>query len=142
MKKNIIKLLSKKSISSNYSFRVSGQFEKLSAIYVTLSTQDPISPSKIKNYTNIITVNEYHANLVKNISNFVRPVVIASSKDQLVRFVKEQEKVLNKVDFYYYIIPHDDIWVRDSGPEWIVSEKEKKQIVINHNFALWGYIGI
>jgi agmatine/peptidylarginine deiminase len=137
LQKNSTRFYAKRNLPKR-NFRVSGQFEKLSAVYLCLSDFDPIDPKKVEPYTNITTVKRYQSKLIKEISPYVRPVVIASSKEQLLEFVKTEKKNLADTKLYYYIIPHDDIWVRDTGAEWLVSQKE--QIIVNHNFGLWGYI--
>lgn len=112
--------------------RVAGQFEKLACVYLALSDFDPVNPKKVK--SNLKTVWSVQSEMIKSISPYVRPVVICSSEKQLKEFTEKQEFK----ELYYYIIPHDDIWIRDSGVEWVINEKE--QIMVNHNFGLWGYI--
>jgi agmatine deiminase len=118
--------------------RVAGQFEKLSTIYISLVDFNFISPSKIEKYTNLPTLWNVEAFLLREISPYVRPVVLVNSKEELKKFIKSEN--LEDLKIYYYIIKHDDAWIRDTGCEWLITENS--QSIIDHNFGLWGYISI
>eukprot|EP01080_Neovahlkampfia_damariscottae_P002621 gene2621-3818_t len=118
--------------------RVAGQFEPVSTIYIALTDYDYISPSKIKDYTNLTTLWNVESYLIRHLSPFVRPVIIVNDKNEIKKFIQLEN--LEDLDIYYLIIPHGDAWIRDTGCEWLI--KDGKQQTIDHNFGLWGYISI
>jgi agmatine deiminase len=121
-------------VQSKMSFRVSAQFEPLAAVYIALSDFDSVQPEKLEKWTNKTTLSSCHAGVIRGLEPFVRPVVVAKDEQQLTDFMKQE----GFTSLYHYIIPHDDIWIRDSGVEWIVNDEE--QIMLDHHFGLWGYI--
>ena len=120
-------------------FRVPGQFEKQACIYLTYPTYGNfMSSDKLDKYTDLPTIQEVQAKIIQNAHQDVRVILIISKIDELHNFISTHRSILKNCRFYYYLIKHCDIWIRDTGMEFLCNKK--RQILVDHNFRLWGYL--
>ena len=118
--------------------RVPGQWEPQEYIYLAYPTSGSAArPEILKKYTNLPEITDIQSEIIKLGSKFVKIVMIFSTQQEANGFMKKYAQKLKGCTFYYYIIPHCDIWIRDSGMEFLCNKE--KQVLIDHNFQLWGY---
>lgn len=111
-------------------FRVPGEFEKQEAIWLSWPTYDnrkdaPVAPVLIE--------------LTKSLVPYVNVKIAVTDPGQS----SEVEKLLvqNKIPMdkiRLYEIPHDEIWIRDFGPVFMVSGPGIA-LVADFDFNYWGY---
>ena len=118
--------------------RVPGQFEAQACIYLAYPSNGSSVPAKkMRSYTDLPTIQSIQASIIAKAHNVVRVVLIVSSMEELRRFVRDYRPILKGSHFYYYVIKHCDIWIRDTGMEFLCGRS--RQVLVDHNFTLWGY---
>ena len=104
--------------------RVPGQWEPQEYIYLAYPTSGSAArPEILKKYTNLPEITDIQSEIIKLGSKFVKIVMIFSTQQEANGFMKKYAQKLKGCTFYYYIIPHCDIWIRDSGMEFLFNKE-------------------
>ncbi len=110
-------------------FRTPGEFEKHGAIWIGWSTYE------IKKGSSTVPV---HLKMIEQLVPHVKVKIAVQDSDEMntvKSLLKENNIPVQNVSFS--VIPHGDIWFRDMGPIFIVSNKGRSKIV-DFNFNTWG----
>lgn len=110
-------------------FRAPGEFENHGAIWIGWSTYE------IKRGSSTIPV---HLKMIEELVPYVKVKIAVQDSDEMnivQSLLKENNIPIQNVSFP--VIPHGDIWFRDMGPIFIVSNKGSLKIV-DFNFNTWG----
>ena len=62
-------------------------------------------------------------------------LLIYKNKQQVLNLLKDYKAKLSNINFHK--IETDRIWLRDSGPIFLINKKIKKKVVLNFNFNAW-----
>ena len=118
--------------------RVPGQFEPQACIYLAYPSNGGSLPAKkLHPHTDLPTVDGIQASIISKAHRVVRVILIVSDMGELHDFVRDYRHILKGSSFYYYVIKHCDVWIRDTGMEFLCSKS--RQVLVDHNFRLWGY---
>ena len=118
--------------------RVPGQFEAQACIYLAYPSNGSSLPArKLRPLTDLPTIQGVQASIIAKSHRVVRVILIVSNMEELRRFIREYRDILKGSSFYYYVIKHCDIWIRDTGMEFLCNRR--RQVLVDHNFQLWGY---
>jgi len=127
-----------KTAKNTKNLRVPGQWEPQECIYLAYPTNgNGVRPSIMKKYTNLPEMTDIQSEIIKLGSKYIKIVMIFSTTYELNSFINKYSQKLKGCTFYYYIIPHCDVWIRDTGMEFLCNKN--RQVLVNHNFKLWGY---
>jgi len=110
-------------------FRSPGEFEKHEAIWIGWSTYE------IKKGLSTAPV---HLKMIEELVPYVQVKIAVQGSDEtntVKSLLKENNIPIRNVSFP--VIPHGDIWFRDMGPIFIISNKGRLKIV-DFNFNSWG----
>ena len=111
-------------------FRFPGEFEKHQAIWLGWSTYE------IKNGHSTVPV---HLRMIEELVPYVKVKIAVQNSDEMdkIESLLESNNIpIRNVSFH--VIPHGDIWFRDMGSIFIVSNKGNMKIV-DFNFNGWGF---
>ena len=87
--------------------------------------------------------------LFKNIPKIVTQIISELSRSQkinlLINNYNDKKKIINLLgkfpnklqNIIFYKITTNRIWLRDSGPIYIINEKTKKKLIVNFKFNAW-----
>jgi agmatine deiminase len=87
--------------------------------------------------------------LFKNIPKIVTQIISELSRSQkislLINNYNDKKKIINLLSKFpnnlqniiFYKITTNRIWLRDSGPIYIINEKTKKKLIVNFKFNAW-----
>lgn len=111
-------------------FRFPAEFEQHEAVWISWPTyENKAGFSTIPIHVQIIEALNSHVD--------VKIAVQDSAEIQTVTKILSSKNIpADHVS--YHIVPHGDIWIRDMGPNFVVSNKNRMKVV-DFNFNLWGY---
>jgi agmatine deiminase len=114
----------------SHTWRVPGEFEKQDAVWLCWPTYDNKKDA---------SVTPVMVELVKNLTPFVNVRICVTDSAQAAevsQLLNRQRIPMEKIALHE--IPHDEMWIRDFGPPFMVSGQGEKSVA-DFDFNFWGY---
>jgi agmatine deiminase len=123
-------LMGRHSTWPSRTWKIPGEFEKQEAVWLSWPTYDhkkdtPVAPVMVE--------------LIKNLVPYVNVKIAVTGAGQSaeVEQLLDQHKIpMDNVKLFE--IPHDEVWMRDFGPAFMVSDLGKVKVA-DFDFNFWGY---
>ncbi len=111
-------------------FRQAGEFEPTAAVWLYWSNYD-----NKQGYSS----NAVQLEMIRQIAPYAT-VKVAVANDSLAAYVtsKISYELVQSNQVKIFVLPHQEIWARDIGPNFVINAEGKKAIV-DYDYNYWGY---
>lgn len=119
-------------------FRIAAEWEPQEAVYLAIGPGDEIDAAHFSNGT--CTVEDVQVEMVRALQDVVMVRIIVNCDSETNTFQQAMKAAgLGQENVEFLIIPHGDIWVRDTGPIWRI-EEDGSVALTWFGFNNWGYL--
>ena len=113
-------------------YRMPGEWELQKSVWIAWPYNKKDWPNLFKNIPRVV------AEIIANLSNSQKVNLLINHHNDKIKI----RKLLNNFDcklsnIIFYNIPTNRIWLRDSGPIFLVNEINKNKILLNFKFNAW-----
>lgn len=122
-------------INESINWKVPARWEPQSHITLALSSEQFFDPARFSHGPK--TIEDVQIEMIKSLLPFVKIRVLANDEQQanwFRRLLTENKIPQDNVEIF--IVEHDHIWLRDTGPMWLKSGDRLK--IIQSGFNEWG----
>ena len=117
---------------SEQGFRMPAEWEKQDSIWVVWPYNKNDWPGHFKSIPYTV------AKIIGIISQYQKVNLIIKLNEKKIEIKKILKKYLTKIsNIEFHNISSDRIWIRDSGPIFLINKKSKKKIFLNFKFNGW-----
>ena len=113
-------------------YRMPGEWELQKSVWIAWPYNKEDWPNLFKNIPKVI------AEIIANISNSQKVNLLINNQNDKIKI----KKILNNFNYklsniVFYNIPTNRIWLRDSGPIFLVNKINKNKVLLNFKFNAW-----
>lgn len=113
------------------SFRFPAEWEKHDAVWISWPTYE----NRAGYPTEVV-----HQQIIAALNGRVKvEIIVQDAGDELVARTNLQQAQIDLSNVNFRHIPHNDIWIRDTGPVFLKSERNRELKIADFNFNVWGY---
>ena len=113
-------------------FRMPGEWEVQKSVWIVWPYNKKDWPGLFKNIPNVI------GKIICNLSTSQKVNLIINQQKDKIKIKKILKKFKNKLsNIRYYSIPTNRVWIRDSGPIFLINDKTGGKIFLNFKFNGW-----
>ena len=109
-------------------FRMPGEWESQKSVWIAWPYNENDWPGLYKFIPEVIL------EIIYKISKHQKVNLVINNKSKSIKKIVKSRKIKN---IYFHKVKTDRIWLRDSGPIFLINEKYKKKIMINFSFNGW-----
>ena len=109
-------------------FRMPGEWESQKSVWIAWPYNENDWPGLYKFIPEVIL------EIIYKISKHQKVNLVVSNKSESIKKIVKSRKIKN---IYFHKVKTDRIWLRDSGPIFLINKKYKKKIIINFSFNGW-----
>ena len=109
-------------------FRMPGEWESQKSVWIAWPYNENDWPGLYKFIPEVIL------EIIYKISKHQKVNLVINNKSKSIKKIVQSRKIKN---IYFHKVKTDRIWLRDSGPIFLINEKYKKKIMINFSFNGW-----
>jgi len=109
-------------------FRMPGEWESQKSVWIAWPYNENDWPGLYKFIPEVIL------EIIYKISKHQKVNLVIDNKSKSIEKIVKSKKIKN---IYFHKVKTDRIWLRDSGPIFLINKKYKKKIIINFSFNGW-----
>ena len=109
-------------------FRMPGEWESQKSVWIAWPYNQNDWPGLYKFIPEVIL------EIIYKISKHQKVNLVINNKSKSIKKIVKSRKIKN---IYFHKVKTDRIWLRDSGPIFLINEEYKKKIIINFSFNGW-----
>ena len=109
-------------------FRMPGEWESQKSVWIAWPYNENDWPGLYKFIPEVIL------EIIYKISKHQKVNLVINNKSKSIKKIVKSRKIKN---IYFHKVKTDRIWLRDSGPIFLINEEYKKKIIINFSFNGW-----
>ena len=109
-------------------FRMPGEWESQKSVWIVWPYNENDWPGLYKFIPEVIL------EIIYKISKHQKVNLVINNKSKSIKKIVKSRKIKN---IYFHKVKTDRIWLRDSGPIFLINEEYKKKIIINFSFNGW-----